>query len=271
MLAGFLSVMVVCHGLSQVEGTNWTVFENEKEKVLLGAEREPLDLFMALHATPNMERAAYDKLVAKLDKLSKRKHFEEWFLEEVFYKAHQYVLKEYRKHSTFNETMVTGDYDCVSGSALYGLLMQRYGFKYEVIETDFHVFVLVHSSDGKTYVLESTEPQSGFIKDKQAVDDYIASFQPSKSKGTRKGHAELAGLRTDDQDDGREIYSSITLTQLAGLHNYNDAIHHFNEGKRGLALKQLIKARAMYASERIEGLYSYLSSVEADMQELARR
>ncbi|UCS93717.1 hypothetical protein KZP23_01375 [Echinicola marina] len=261
-------VLVVSHGMSQEWDGEKSVYENLKEQSYLMSSSEPIQLFQALHAAeePNTER--FDKLLDKLDSKAKKKNYTEWFLGEVFYKVHQYLLKNYTKHSSFNQMIQSGDYDCVSGSALYALLLERYGFSYDIIETDFHVFVLVKDQD-KTYVLESTEPREGFIKDQEEVKAYIASFKP-KVNPRKKIMSELAGLSAETEE-GKTIYSSISLKELAGLQYYNDAIHHFNQGKAVTAEKQLIKAKQIYPSDRIRLFYEYLSERNNSDKNLAGR
>ncbi len=53
-----------------------------------------------------------------------------------------------------------GRYDCVSGSAALGLLLERYGYSFDIVETDYHVFIVVHLGLQKA-ILESTLPIGG--------------------------------------------------------------------------------------------------------------
>ncbi|AGA76586.1 hypothetical protein [Echinicola vietnamensis] len=260
----------ICHAMSQEWDLESSVFENAAEKQLFLGDPAPKDLLMALHAAEHIETASLDKLIEKLDKRSQKKEYTEWFLEEVFYKAHQYVLKTYIKHSSFNEALTTGAYDCVSGSAIYGLLLDRYGFDFEVIETDYHVFLLVHVEDGKTYVFESTEPRAGFIKDQEAVAEYISFFNHQVVRGKTKQLAELGSVMAQFTEYNT-IYTSISLRELAGLQYYNDAVHHFNEGDVAMAYKQLAKAKSLYPSDRVVSLYDYMAAVREGDKKLAGR
>ncbi|GGF21153.1 hypothetical protein GCM10011339_06420 [Echinicola rosea] len=247
-----------------------SVFENSREEQLFLNDPEPMDLLVALHASGEVETAQFDKVVKKLDKRSNRKDHTEWFLGEIFYKTHQYLLKEYVKHSSFNDALKTGLYDCVSGSAIYGLLLDRYGFDYEVIETDYHVFILIHGVNDKTYVFESTEPRAGFIKDQEAVAQYISVFDAAVVRGKAKQLAELGSVVSQFTEENT-IYASISLRELAGLQYYNDAVHHFNNGDLLMTYKQLAKARAIYPSDRVTSLYEYISAVQDEGKKLAGR
>ncbi|GGZ36272.1 hypothetical protein GCM10007049_32040 [Echinicola pacifica] len=241
------------------------VFETTREEQLFKDSSHPLNQLVALHARSEADLAVLDKLVDKLDKSAKKKKFTEWFLAEVFYKSHQYALKDYQRHSTFNDLLEEGKYDCVSGSALFAYFLDRYEFNYEIIETDFHVFVLVHQDD-KTYVMESTEPRAGLITDQASVKEYIGNFLPASGIKKSKAASELAGIK---HNEGNTIYSSINLKQLAGLQYYNDAVFHFNEGDVETAKRQLYKAKQIYAVERVLALDEYLNGEEK--KSLARR
>ena len=269
LFIGLALFIVVYQSVSQEWDTELSIFESFLEEERFADQTNAFNLLQAIHAEDEegiLDR--YEKLIEKLDKKSSKKAHVKWFLEELFYKSHQYILKDYRKHSTFNEMLANGSYDCVSGSALLGLLLERYGFDFEVIETDYHVFVLVHDGEN-TYVMESTEAREGFMTDPKVVAAYIAAFKPTNLRpGNFKS---LAGQKEELIGGENTIYRSISLKELAGLQYYNDAVHHFNENEMELVQRQLIKAAKIYPSERVEAFYDYVQSQNNDSKKLARR
>ncbi len=249
---------------------NSSIFENASEQALFyqGIEN-PFQLLQALHATENTSLKGFHKLVKKLDKRAKNKEHTKWFLEEVFYKAHKILLREYKKHSVFNDLLNKGFYDCVSGSAIYAILLDRYGFDYKIIETDFHVFVLVQK-DGENFIFESTEPRSGFIHESARVKNYLSAFVPTNSQQQNDKKPSLGSL-AQQPGESNTIFKAISLIELAGLQYYNDAILHFNENALEVSQKQLAKAEKIYPSDRIIALRELLGQMNNDVQELARR
>ncbi|SIO08318.1 hypothetical protein [Algoriphagus halophilus] len=226
-------------------------FETQAEKAIWQKEQEnPLMLFTAVHAK-DIQYQKWEELIQELDhKRSKTKN-DYNFLRSIFQKSHQTLLKNYVQHSTFNDMLEEGNFDCVSGSATLGMLLDRYNYNYEIIETDYHVFILVDIND-KTIILESTLAIGGMISSPSEVRAYLESYQPVE-------FAQLASLteRLGDPElslDDHAIFRKVTLTELAGLQYYNDAITHFNERSFGLASKQLSKALVLYNSERIKNL-----------------
>jgi tetratricopeptide (TPR) repeat protein len=183
------------------------------------------------------------KASKKLDSLS--------LLRVIFQKTHQRLLKNYTQHSSFTDLLENGAYDCVSGSAALGLLLDRYGYSYEVVETDYHVFIQVYL-DGKTLILESTLPVGGMITAPSAVSDYLAAYLNEGKSVARNINEGLAGTKVDTSDN--TIFRRVNLSELAGLQHYNEAIVHFNQQEYRQAIDLLSKALALYPSERIEGL-----------------
>jgi hypothetical protein len=172
-------------------------------------------------------------------------------LRVIFQKTHQRLFKNYRQHSTFSNMLDQGDYDCVSGSAALGLLLDRYGYSFDVIETDYHVFIQVYL-DGKTLVLESTLPVGGLITSPSAVSNYLTAYLSEGAPIARNISEGLAGTKVITEDN--TIFRKVNLTQLSGLQHYNEAIVHFNKQNYKQAIDLLTKAYARYPSERIEGL-----------------
>ena len=169
----------------------------------------------------------------------------------IFQKTHQRLLKDYTQHSSFSDLLESGAYDCVSGSAALGLLLDRYGYSYEVVETDYHVFIQVYL-EGKTLILESTLPVGGMITAPSAVSGYLGAYLNEGKPVARNINEGLAGTKVDTSDN--TIFRKVNLSELAGLQHYNEAIVHFNQQEYRQAIDLLSKALVLYPSERIEGL-----------------
>lgn len=207
------------------------LFVNEYEK------NTPLTNWEAL------QQELDQKAAKKLDSLA--------LLRLIFQKTHQRLLKNYKQHSTVTDLLNQGNYDCVSGSALLGLLLDRYGYAYEIVETDYHVFLEVFLN-GKTVILESTLPVGGMITSSSAVSNYLAAYSSEGGLAARNISEGLAGRRVNTADN--TIFRKVNLHELVGLQYYNEAIVHFNLQEYKKAIDLLNKALASYSSERIEGL-----------------
>ncbi len=237
---------------NDVESKEGLIFSSESEKELwTSGSEDPFQLFRAVQANEIGTPEKWNLLVEDLDSKAQKKGDELNFLRQIFQKTHQILLKKYLQHSTFNAMLSEGKYDCVSGSAALGLLLDRYGYAYDIVETDYHVFIVVHIN-GKDIVLESTLPVGGMITTPSEVEKYLDSYKPEEFAQLKTLNQGLAGPDIDYSDNS--IFRKVSLHQLAGLQYYNDAIVHFNSQAFGAAVEQLSKAYLLYPSDRILGL-----------------
>lgn len=216
---------------SESEKTSYSLFLDESEATTPAAN---------WHA---LQQELDEKAAKKMDSLA--------LLRIIFQKTHQRLLKNYRQHSTFSNLLEKGSYDCVSGSAALGLLLERYGYSFDVVETDYHVFIQVYLA-GKTLILESTVQVGGMITSSSEVNKYLAAYLTEGVPAARDISEGLAGTKVDFSDN--TIFRKVSLNELAGLQHYNEAIVHFNTQNYKQAINLLSKAYTYYPSERIEGL-----------------
>lgn len=216
---------------SESEKTSYSLFLDESEATTPAAN---------WHA---LQQELDEKAAKKMDSLA--------LLRIIFQKTHQRLLKNYRQHSTFSNLLEKGSYDCVSGSAALGLLLERYGYSFDVVETDYHVFIQVYLA-GKTLILESTVQVGGMITSSSEVNKYLAAYLTEGVPAARDISEGLAGTKVDFTDN--TIFRKVSLNELAGLQHYNEAIVHFNTQNYKQAINLLSKAYTYYPSERIEGL-----------------
>lgn len=254
-----LLTLVILTGLVQVTLSQEVLtsnvnlnFQSEKEQILWhSGENDPFLLFRAVQADQIESEKVWLNLLNELDIKAAQKKNDYKFLRKVFEKTHQNLFKKYEQHSTFNSMLKEGRFDCVSGSAALSLLLDRYDYSFDIVETDYHVFIVVHL-DGQKIILESTLPIGGLITTPSEVEKYLDSYKPSKHAQLKALNQSLGGPDIDYSDNS--LFRKVNLKQLAGLQYYNDAIVHFNSQAFDLAVDQLSKAYTLYPSERILGL-----------------
>jgi hypothetical protein len=233
-------------------GQNVRFFASDNEKTFWEhGQNDVFQLFLAVEPEQFSSLKSWNLLVEELDHIASKKEDKLKLLRSVFQKTHQRLFKKYELHSSFNAMLNEGKYDCVSGSAALGLLLNRFGFPFEIIETDYHVFV-VTNLDGKKIILESTLPVGGMITAPSEVEAYLATYKANDDTPLKKANQSLAGPQIDYSDNS--IFRKVSLRELAGLQYYNDAIVHFNSQDFGRAVTQLHKAFLLYPSERIDML-----------------
>lgn len=249
-LISAFGLLAIAQDASEISGD--LRFDSNSEKELWEAGQEnPYLLFRAVQAEKSISDQIWNDLVAELDRKFDKKGTHLNVLRQVFQKSHQQLFKTYQQHSTFNDMLDEGKFDCVSASAALALLLDRYEFDYKVVETDYHVFIVVNL-EGNDIILESTLPIGGMITAPSEVASYLEGYKANATVQLKSLNQRLGAPKIDLSDNA--IFRQVNLTQLAGLQYYNDAISHFNEQSFYKAAIQLNKALKLYDSKRIEGL-----------------
>jgi hypothetical protein len=165
------------------------------------------------------------------------------FLKYLFTKTHQKILRNYAEYCSFNEVLNDGTYNCLTGTALYAILLDHFNFSFKIIETNYHIFLIAKTSQGDI-LFESTDPLSGFVDTKEKIKQRINTFLDNEVQ-----------IKTGDEVNFRysfNIYDEVTIEQLQGLLYYNFSINAYNKKDLMASINFLDKASLYYQSKRIE-------------------
>ncbi|WP_242617348.1 hypothetical protein [Cecembia calidifontis] len=251
------------------------VFNDPQEKLLLTAHQdEPFLLLQAINFQEDESGfKKWDELTQVLDQKIKKDVGNVRMLSELFFTTHQLMLKEYAKHAYFSKTLTDGLYDCVTGTGLFALLLDRYQIPYWIVETQEHVYIKGEIG-GRSFILESTFPDKGLITGKREIKNFESQFFPNGNSSNLNNSPIGIGKVSELPASGMDL-NYIGLRELAGLQYYNDAIRKFYEKKYKDAYIQLIKAAYLYPSSRINDLKSKMEillgiiSVDTQMQQVS--
>jgi len=120
------------------------------------------------------------------------------FIKYVFNFLHRNYLKEYHKTANFVQTIVSGKYNCVTGTALIGYFLEELGYECIYYETKTHVFLLTNLNNDDKLLVESTAFFSGgLIDDEKKIAETFTDYQP---------------------------IATIRLIHLVGLQLYNEGV-----------------------------------------------
>jgi hypothetical protein len=201
-----------------------------------------LDQYLVTKFSQNLSKEELNAFMDKLEDKKDSKKNESDFLELIFSKVHSKFLKQYQDYSTFGELLDKGKYNCLTGTALYALVLDYFDFQYEVIETNYHIFLLVESSE--PVLFEATDPQYGFVRGKKMVDQRINEYKKNQSL---IGSTAEAAYNFDF-----DLFNEVDLNELTGLLYYNQSIDAFNKHQIDQSVNLLDKASLFYKSERIK-------------------
>lgn len=162
-------------------------------------------------------------------------------LNHLFMQIHSSYLKKYIPLQSFNAVLSEGVYGCLTGTIIYALFLEDLGYNYEIIESNYHVVIVVNSNE-KRYLLESTDPISGFVSRESEIKSRLQKMEIDNKGKNEEGKYYFKV----------QINNSITLSNLIGLQLYNFSITAYNNGQYQQAVKLINQAKRYYSSARLE-------------------
>ena len=223
-----------------------------------------VDAMLATSVSGNsMHRQANEQLKKFIQPLSVSRLSDQKLLRKTFHRLHAEFLKKYEAYADFDKLFSTGHYDCLTATALFSLVLDRLNFSYEIIETNYHIFLLVQTSKGEV-LLETTDRFAGFVTDKDAIAQRTSDYRKN--------------VLTADQS-GRffypyhcNLYQNLSPEKLTGLLYFNHAVKAYNARSWLESSMLLEKANAWYASPRCEelGIILIKTVMESSLDEIEK-
>jgi hypothetical protein len=236
------------------EKDNFRRFFVNQEKV------DHLQLFVATAKTSNT--STYRNVSQKVESILKQLDGEELTKKpdakkiKIIYKTvHDALLKKYELNNNFNEIFTTGNYNCVSATALYALILEKYNIPFTIKKAPNHVFLLTYPNSSKI-LIETTDPVKGYFQyNDQMIAKYIDHLKKSKMISEEE-------FMTKSQTELFEKHflkdENIDLKQLVGLQYYNMAIYEHENEKYTEAFEYMQKAYLFYPTEAMQFLMKNL-------------
>jgi hypothetical protein len=172
------------------------------------------------------------------------------FCRAIFNKTSQEYLRRYDQYASFAETLERGKYNCLTGTALYAVLLNHFGIPFTIIETNYHIFLLASTEEGAA-LFEATDPLDGFVTDPSEIEQRLQLYKLRSSQVLP-----LDGKRY--YSFTAALYQPVNLTELRGLLHYNVATEAYNNQDFARAIKHLDQAFTLYSSPRIAEFSSVL-------------
>ena len=218
-------------------------------EVIQGESKDALSLLLA--NAPDMDTAkeavVSQQLGYFIQKFRKKqsRYSDKVLLEQFYYAVHRKFLKSYQPYRSFYSLVSEGQYNCLSGTALYAYLLGELGFKFQVYETDYHTFLLVRTADGEEIMFESTDPLHGFVEGEKQIAQRMEEIKQDALSGALEKSKPY-------HDFELNVIRPVSLSQLAGLQYFNQAAALYNRQRLPEAEIALSKGRLLYQAERFE-------------------
>lgn len=201
------------------------------------ASPERADFYLAsFHQVSNEPVKAdprFNKLIARY--ASRSNSTDE--LKSIFSRTHHVFLKHFKPFSTFGEIFTKGNYNCLTATALYGIILQEAGYAYKIIETNYHIFLLVETTNSQA-LIETTDELFGFVTNKAEIELRLEEYRSEANKSTAQ-HTYTTAL-----------FNTVTLHNLIGLLHFNEAVKSINNSDYLNAIDHLAYSTAYYGTTR---------------------
>ncbi len=194
-----------------------------------------LDLLLPASGPAPDHREGLLAFCRKLEKERSKFSGDESFLRHVFQRVGQDYYQRFVAYQPFSQLLESGVYNCVSGTALHFIILERLGFLPIIRETTTHSYLLV-ALPHRTLLIETTDPANGILVDPMHI-----------------------WVREQRYANGRPA-ASISLENLQGLALFNQGLVCYQR-KDFAATRSLLGAAAQLypASERITTLQHWLA------------
>lgn len=174
-------------------------------------------------------------------------------LKTIFKNVHEKFFKKYEINSFFNDIFLSGNYNCVTASALYALILSDLKIAYTIRETPSHVY-LIADPNHSNFLIETTLAKEGLVQyDNKSIANYIEYLHNNK-------------IISDDEfirESAETLFKkyfitdkAITIEELAGLQYYNKAVWMNEKSDYPEALKNIEKADLLNHSDQVGYLKS---------------
>lgn len=258
----FLFTIFLIASTYQVIAQDTSQYKSNYEEVIFtkisdSISVNPLEIMIALDyvegnevAIPKKIKALYEALnPEKLKTKSKKKQ-----IKTIYAEIHSAKLKKYIIDGDFNSLFTKGEYNCVSATALYALILDEFGIDYEIRETPTHVY-LIADPKGEKILIETTLPTQGTITfDYKTQKEYVLYLKSNKLISEEEFANNPIEKLFDQYYDENKIINS---TQLAALLYYNKGVENYNETNYLEAAYFLDKALQIYPSTTVQFMNNY--------------
>jgi hypothetical protein len=181
----------------------------------------------------------------------------------IYRSVHNSFFSKYELITTFDNIFKTGEYNCVTASALYGIILDKLNIPFFAVETPVHVYIVSYPGRNRIKI-ESTGPYAGFFVYSQSLKRaYIENFKDynfiDEKEYSRSSLDELF-------DKYFFIGNKISLEELVGIQYFNIAAYNILDNKIVDGYNSLEKAYIFYPSRGTRILlFNYLNHMIPDL------
>ena len=214
---------------------------------------DPLGFLLALapdrqEARKQEAQLTIDKLIQQLENKKLRKKPLAKQIKTIHGAVYDNLFRKYEADALFHQMFEDGTYQCVTGTALFSMILTHFDIKHSIIAHADHTNIMIQQG-GTELLLESTEGEIGSYR----IGPRFQKAYVSYLKNNR-----LISSREYQGKTEQEIFSSyfqqqesIQLKELIGIHYANQGLLLFEQGSIGSAIKAFEKASMFWTNEKV--------------------
>lgn len=177
-------------------------------------------------------------------------------IKDVYDAIHNTFLAKYSEQNTFGDIFSNGEYNCVSGSALFAIAFNKLSIPYQIKEKPTHVY-LIAFPEKERIIVEATAPVNGYQTIAPAFKQQFVKILKDQKLIS---NAEFSSRSVDENFDSYffKDQENISLAELAGIQYANKGLESLTSQDYEIATNNFAKAHWLYPSKKHEYLL-YLS------------
>ena len=220
-----------------------------EKRVLNDPNASHFELFMISDSSCSEQKTVaakkqFDAFISELKASKILKQSEEKLIRSLHKQVHERFLTRYRALVEFNEIFVSGEYNCVSSTALFALVLEALEIPYYVQEQPGHVLIMAYPNTSNITVEMTTVKNAFVIPPRKDINRAIANLLELQLVTPKQVKA-MGDVAVYDLFFN--VRSKITIDQLIGIQFFNHAITAVNSSKETeKALSDICKAERFY-------------------------
>lgn len=207
---------------------------------------ERLNRYLSLYSQTDggaVKTDRFKEFLTELERKEGRWDDQKRFLYFIFVRTHRAFLREFDDKASFSQTLNFGKYNCLSGTALYALILDYFGYEFSITETNHHIFLTVNTPDGPV-LFEATDRLYGFVHRGKEVQAKLEKYKVSTPGQNARRKVEYSFPF--------QLFDQVGLDEIVGLMHYNIAVEAYNKRDYALVVERLRLTTERYASPRVE-------------------
>lgn len=217
---------------------------------LPGWAQPTLNEWLSISTSSAVEKEkAYQRVQSVITAMKEYPANDQRTLHRIFQKVHATFLRRYEAYTDFHTLFADGTYDCLTATALFSYLLTELKYDFTVVETNYHIFILVETGRGRV-MLETTDRLGGFETDEERIANRTGEYRKSIPIATRTNQPIYQYTFS--------LYQSVLPEKLTGLLIYNQAVKAYNRGDWLACARALEKAYTVYETPRCKELCDIL-------------